>query len=208
MITLIGILLTGCNLFFGRREKNLEEELKKSIGITGISEIKEGVYNGSRVVIEAFVDEKPEREKVDSLISYNIEENDFNILSFVFDGYEYETSGNAKGYIKVHNLSKETLKSVKFQDVFVEGSDLLFEKIINDKIKKFNNTTYYRDNKFRKNKTQFSKINFKIKDAVMYFKNDEVIFVFPQYELFDNTYKMPRFRFKKSDIEHLLVKGI
>lgn len=192
----------------GHREKNLEEELKKSIGITGISGIEEGRYEGTRIVIEAFIDEKPEREKVDSLISYNIEENDFDILSFVFDGYEYGANGNAKGYIKTHNLSKTTLKSVKFLDVFIEGTDLLFERIIKNNTKGFNNIkVYYQDNKFHRNEIKFSEIDFKIKNAVMYFKNDEVIFVFPQYELSDSTHKMPRFRFKKSDIEHLLLES-
>lgn len=208
ILSFLILLTSSCDLFNNEKnEKALEEQLKKSNGITGIFQLEEKNSSNTRVVIEAFVDSKNEKEKVDALISYNIEENDFDILSVLFDGYEYDFKGNIQGYIKSHNLSKLSLKSVNFFDIFVKGTDEYFEKIINASTQKLTNISVdYTNNDNKTHTLKFSEINFKIKDSVMYFKKDEVIFVYPQYKIIDDSYKMPVFKFKKSDIDEYLIE--
>ena len=206
LLSTLILLISNCNLFNNKSEKSSEEHLKNSETVTGISHLEEKKFKNARVVIEAFTEEEIENQRVDTLISYSIEENDFEILSMLFSGYEYDFGGNVQGYIKSYNLSKLSLKSINFSDIFINGTDTYFEEIINNTIEKFTNISVAHTENNRTNELKFSEINFKIEDSVMYFKNDEVIFVYPQYKIIDDENRMPIFKFRKSEIENYLIK--
>ena len=181
----------------------------KFLNIDSSEEISLGnaLNENARIIIDSVImdneDDEEDSLQQDAMISYDIKENNFGILSIVLDSYLYQGDGNPIGYIESYNLSKKTLKLLEFDDIFISGSEEYFKKYIEHAISQYSNLKVLPRASLDEKKREpipFSEMKFKVKLAVLYFEGDEVVFAYPAYEIVGSAYKMIVFRIKKEEI--------
>ena len=119
--------------------------------------------------------------------------NSFGIISVVIENYQYTGGAHGNTKIESHNYDIKENKELKFDDIFKPEAKEMFETAILQ-IVKDNNEKKYFDN--------IEKIN--LDTAIMYFKEDNVIFKFPQYEIAPYSSGMPEFNFHKDKVKEFL----
>jgi hypothetical protein len=193
----------------------LSAPLTAKINSGDVSSLNVALQENARIVIDNVSSDfdEPEDESLqrDAMISYDIKENNFEILSIVLDTYLYQGDGNPVGYIESYNLSKNSLKLLEFDDIFIPGAESYFEKSIKAAAAQLGDTKVIpkatADGR-RGQEINFSDVEFKVKSAVLYFEGNDVVFVYPAYEFAGDAYKMIVFRIGREEIAEYIKKGV
>ncbi|MDR1835258.1 MAG: hypothetical protein LBQ96_05590 [Fusobacteriaceae bacterium] len=173
-----------------------------------VSNLNVALQENARIVIDNVTadegdDDEDDTLQRDAMISYDIKDNNFDILSIVLDTYLYQGDGNPIGYIESYNLSKKSLKLLEFDDIFIPEAEAYFEKYIKKSAAQYPQTRVivkgYQDDR-KGQELPFSQVDFKVKSAVLYFEGNDVVFVYPSYEIVGDAYKMIVFRIGRSEI--------
>jgi hypothetical protein len=187
----------------------------ENIASADISNLNVALQENARIVIDnVSMDEEDDdiddtNLQRDAMISYDIKDNNFNILSIVLDTYIYQGDGNAIGYIESYNLSKKSLKLLEFKDIFVNEAEEYFEKYIKKATSQYADikvvSKVFQDEK-KGVEIPFSEIDFKVNAAVLYFEDNDIVFVYPSYEIVGDPFKMIIFRVSKEEISEYIRK--
>ncbi|MDR3259997.1 MAG: DUF4163 domain-containing protein [Fusobacteriaceae bacterium] len=185
----------------------------ENIASADISNLNVALQENARIVIDNVSMDDDDIDETnlqrDAMISYDIKDNSFDILSIVLDTYIYQGDGNAIGYIESYNLSKKSLKLLEFRDIFVNKAEEYIEKYIKKATSQYTDmkvvSKVFQDDK-RGVEIPFSEVDFKVKTAVLYFEDNDVVFVYPSYEIVGDPFKMIVFRVNKGEITEYIKK--
>lgn len=133
-------------------------------------------------------------------ISFETKENSFGILSIILKTYTYEGGAHGNTIWDTYNIELKNYSLLNFDNVFNENAKSYFNMKINDLItnkKKVVNTS-------GDEVIFFENAEVNIESAAMYFEGDNVVFVFPLYELAPYSSGMPVFKFNKKELKNYL----
>lgn len=156
----------------------------------------------ARLIIDSLLGVTEEMEvstPYEADVSFEVKENSFGILSIILKTYTYEGGAHGNTFWDSYNIKLKNHTLLNFDAIFKENARDYFNMKINDLIenkKKVVNTA-------GDEVVFFENVEVNIDNAVMYFEGDNVVFVFPLYELAPYSSGMPVFKFNKKELKNL-----
>lgn len=140
---------------------------------------------------------------VEAKMSYEIKENNFNILSIVVTTYTYQGGAHGITSIESYNINRKDYSLLNYDMIFDENAEDYFNMRMNDIItaSRENNGSRKALNTDGKEVLFFDNAESNVKNTVMYFDGDNVVFLYPHYEIAPYSSGMPVFKFDKKDIK-------
>lgn len=133
-------------------------------------------------------------------ISFEIKENNFGLLSIILKTYTYEGGAHGNTLWDSYNMELKNYSLLNFDTVFNENARDYFNMKINDLIENRRKVV----NTAGDEVIFFENVEVNIDNAVMYFEGDNVVFVFPLYELAPYSSGMPVFKFSRKELKNYL----
>ncbi len=178
----------------------------KGIENEDISYLNLSLQETARIVIENIVGAGENTTKgnpLEAKMDYEIKENSFNVLSLAINIYIYQGGAHGITSVETYNIKKEDYSLLNYEALFDENAEEYFNMKMNDiiSLSKENNGNKLALNTSGEEVLFFDNAEADVKNAVMYFEGDNVVFVYPYYEIAPYSSGMPVFKFDKKEIE-------
>ena len=151
-----------------------------------------------RNIIDNMATSNEDGEYESADMTYHVKNNSFNVMSIMLTTNLYPIGGaHPLHEIDAYNLNKKTGALIT-NDKLLEDDDVdYFNMLINDQIS--NKKTVY--NTKGEECFLFNDIEANVKDAIIYFEGDNIVFVFKEYYMAPYSSGMPMFKFNKDNIK-------
>lgn len=151
-----------------------------------------------RNIIDNMATSKEDGEYESADMNYQVKNNNFNVMSIILTTNLYPNGGAHPIHeIDAYNLNKKTGTLIT-NDKLLEDDDVdYFNMLINDQIS--NKKPIYNTN--GEECFLFNDIEANVKDAIIYFEGDNIVFVFKEYYMAPYSSGMPMFKFNKDNIK-------
>lgn len=159
----------------------------------------------ARLVIDSLLGVTEEIEvsaPYEANIGFQIKENTFGVLSIILQTYTYEGGAHGNTSWDTYNIELKNHTLLNFDSVFNENARDYFNMKVNDLITASENNSRKVLNTSGDPVLFFGNPDVNIDNAVMYFEGDNVVFVFPLYELAPYSSGMPVFKFDKKELKN------
>lgn len=153
-----------------------------------------------RYIIDNLSTAKGDGQIESAYINYDEYPNNFNIVSIGLLTSIYTGGAHPQNTFETYNINKKDNSLLTFDKLFTEQDVEYFNMLINDQIK--NHNTIY--NTQGNEAVLFDDAEVNIRNSAFYFDNNNIVFVFQQYELGPYSSGMPVFKFDKSLIKNHL----
>lgn len=178
----------------------------KGVENEDISYLNLSLQESARILIENIMgsaDAGTKEAPVEAKMSYEIKENNFNILSIVVTTYTYQGGAHGITSIESYNINRKDYSLLNYDMIFDENAEDYFNMRMNDIItaSRENNGSRKALNTDGKEVLFFDNAESNVKNTVMYFDGDNVVFLYPHYEIAPYSSGMPIFKFDKKDIK-------
>lgn len=178
----------------------------KGIDNEDISYLNLSLQESARIIIEntaASAETTSSETSAEAIMSYELKENNFNILSIVVTSYIYQGGAHGTTTVETYNINKKDYSLLNYDVIFDENAEEYFNMKMNDIIAKSkeNNGSRYALNTEGKEVLFFENAEANVKNTAMYFEGDNIVFLYPHYEIAPYSSGMPIFKFDKKDIK-------
>ena len=173
----------------------IENEKSEDISYFNVT-MKEEV----RYILENLSNDKNDGKIKEAYISINNHENSFGILSILILTNVYTGGAHFINKLESYNINLKDQSILTFEKIFDEEAIEYFNMKINDIVR----------NKEKVLNTQNREVLFfdnaeaDIRNSVIYFEGDKIVFVFSEYDLSPYSSGMPVFKFNKKDVKKYL----
>lgn len=178
----------------------------KGIDNEDISYLNLSLQESARIIIEniaASAETASSETPAEAIMSYELKENNFNILSIVVTSYIYQGGAHGTTTVETYNINKKDYSLLNYDVIFDENAEEYFNMKMNDiiNVSKENNGSRKALNTEGKEVLFFENAEANVKNTVMYFEGDNVVFLYSHYEIAPYSSGMPVFKFDKKDIK-------
>lgn len=178
----------------------------KGIDNEDISYLNLSLQESARIIIENTVgsaETASSETPAEARMSYELKENNFNILSIVVTSYIYQGGAHGITTVETYNINKKNNSLLSYDIIFDENAEEYFNMKMNDiiNVSKENNGSRKALNTEGKEVLFFENAEANVKNTAVYFEGDNVVFLYPHYEIAPYSSGMPIFKFDKKDIK-------
>lgn len=178
----------------------------KGIDNEDISYLNLSLQESARIIIENTVgsaETVSSETPAEARMSYELKENNFNILSIVVTSYIYQGGAHGATTVETYNINRKNNSLLSYDIIFDENAEEYFNMKMNDiiNVSKENNGSRKALNTEGKEVLFFENAEANVKNTAMYFEGDNVVFLYPHYEIAPYSSGMPVFKFDKKDIK-------
>lgn len=198
-------------------EKNINVDMKIPV-INGMNDVKNQSQINNDIKLDAMKlkdeFEKEAKELISSYekgtkipkmeFTYDFQvENSHDILSIFVKTYKYQGGANGENGINIYNIDLKSNKIIRLYDLFKANSN--YKEIINEEIKKQIAEREKKGNIFFNGEEEFKTIS---DTQYFYIKGDNLVIVFPQYEIGPRPLGTVEFEIPLYMINHTLKDAI
>lgn len=154
----------------------------------------------ARYIMENLTTDKKDGKIIEATVSYENHENSFDVLSLSILTSIYTGGAHNINNLESYNFSLKDETILSIDKILTEDGIEYFNARINDMIanKEKVLNTYGREVIF------FDKVEADIRNSVITFEKDQLVFTFQNYDLSPYSSGMPVFKFNKKDVKKYL----
>lgn len=154
----------------------------------------------ARYVLENLSSEKEDGKIREAYINFINHENSFGVLSISILTNVYTGGAHFINKLESYNINLKDKSILTFDKIFNENAVEYFNRRINDMIKNGDKILNTKGNEV----IFFENAEADVRNAILTFEEDKVVFTFSEYDLSPYSSGMPVFKFDKKDIKKFL----
>lgn len=151
-----------------------------------------------RYILENLSTAKDDGQIQSAYISYKEYPNNFDVISVGLLTSIYTGGAHGQNTFETYNINKKDNSLLTFDKLFNDSDIEYFNMLINDKINSKEPIYNMRGMEIE----LFEDCEIDIRNASFYFEEDNIVFVFQEYEIGPYSSGMPTFKFDKAEIKN------